>query len=1418
MPKKREREEQPGKAAKRAKFRHEVDEERMSDDVDTLLKGIALDISNNEDIENLGRQLGFNLGEIQNFIKTNNRYHEVTSDGTVSMLRKWSQRVSSSSLRSDLREALMRAKLVRIAETHLPSDSSGSPSSVPASKGSTNDRVQKIQKDLRNHYIKMYSSVRTSSLYWKSSMELDEIYTNLVMLPNDNSDEGRPIKYDDFIELLEQIDTKRGIRKRIAISGEAGVGKTTFLAKLALDWALGRCLQTIDLLFLIHLREIEESKIFSHTIMNKLSDDLKCNWVEVDEYIRTNQQKVLILYDGLDEYGQDITVEASIDVTPAVIRGEKFKNSRVIVTTRPWKADRIRSDEKLKKQYTFVKIVGFKPSDVSCYISKVFQNNEEARESLTRLMTEKDSLVAQHMAPYPIYCSMLCFIWRNEGSRSVIQELKTFSKLFDRLILLLNEHYAGKVTDQEDQQKKLEQGNVCLQNFGKDALYSLLRNELVFRETDLTTSKIDLQTACDIGVLTREKRFVPRWENKKTTKLVVEYRIPHKLFHEYLAGIHLAWLYENNPAEFNQLKKQLIDDYQGYRYLLYFTAAQRLDASERSDKCDLADKDDSPASAALLAGRGICSLPNLRSMELHGVQLHDAFYTAMASMASQSKICGPAISPATSEAYAKSICTMPNLQTLELLNVNIADDFFFALCRSAAGSKLQSIRHWERNDMSPAASEAYAKSICTMPNLQTLKLEVVKIADDFFLALCTSAEGAKLQSIIHREGPAISPSASEAYAKSICTMPNLETLELFDVKIAVDFFFALDTSAVGAKLQSITHRAGPDISAAASEAYAKSICTMPNLETLRLVNVKIADDFFFALDTSAAGAKLQSITHHAGPDISPAASEAYAKSICTMPNLETLELFDVKIADDFFLGLDTSAAGAKLQSITHRAGPDISPAASEAYAKSICTMPNLETLQLYDVKIADDFFLALVPSATGAKLQSITHRAGPDISPAASDAYAMSICTMPNLETLRLVNVKIADDFFFALDTSAAGAKLQSITHQEGPDTSPAASEAYAKSICTMPNLETLRLVNVKIADDFFFALDTSAAGAKLQSITHQEGPDTSPAASEAYAKSICTMPNLETLRLVNVKIADDFFFALDTSAAGAKLQSITHRAGPAISPAASEAYAKSICTMPNLETLELFDVKIADDFFFALDTSAAGAKLQSIEHWEGPAISPAASEAYAKSICTMPNLETLRLVNVKIADDFFFALDTSAAGAKLQSIVHQEGPDISPAASESYAKSICTMPNLKTLELVNVKIADDFFLALRTSAAGAKLQSIVHQEGPDISPAASVSYAKSVCTMPNLETLELVNVKIADDFFLVLITSAAGAKLQSIQHKEGPAISPTASKNYAKSICTMPSLQRLQLHNVKIADNFFFALDTSAVGAKVDI
>ncbi|XP_071481943.1 uncharacterized protein [Diadema antillarum] len=759
---------------------------------------------------------------------------------------------------------------------------------------------------------------------------------------------------------------------------------------------------------------------------------------------------------------------------------------------------------------------------------------------------------------------------------------------------------------------------------------------------------------------------------------------------------------------------------------------------------------------------------------------------------------------------------MPNLTTLELRAVNIADGFFLALNTSASEARLELIKHSGGPDISAAASEAYAKSICTMPNLKTLELEGVNIADGFFLALKTSASEARLELIKHSGGPDISAAASEAYAKSICTMPNLKTLELRAVNIADGFFLALKTSASEARLELIKHSGGPDISAAASEAYAKSICTMPNLTTLELRAVNIADGFFLALKTSASEARLDLIRHSGGPDISAAASEAYAKSICTMPNLTTLELRAVNIADGFFLALNTSASEARLELIRHSGGPDISAAASEAYAKSICTMPNLKTLELEGVNIADGFFLALKTSASEARLGLIRHSGGPDISAAGSEAYAKSICTMPNLKTLELEGVNIADGFFLALKTSASEARLGLIRHSGGPDISAAGSEAYAKSICTMPNLKTLELEGVNIADGFFLALKTSASEARLELIKHSGGPDISAAASEAYAKSICTMPNLNTLVLRADNIPDGFFLALKTSASEARLELIKHYGRLDISAAASEAYVKSICTMPNLRTLELQDVNIADGFFLALETSASEARLESIKHSGGPDISAAASEAYAKSICTMPNLKTLELEEVNIAHGFFLALKTSASEARLELIRHYGRLGISAAASEAYAKSICTMPNLKTLELEEVNIADGFFLALKTSASEARLELMKHYGRLDISAAASEAYVKSICTMPNLWTLELEEVNIADGFFLALKTSASEARLELIRHYGEFDISAAASEAYAKSICTMPNLETLELEEFKIADGFFLALKTSASEARV--
>ncbi|XP_071481940.1 uncharacterized protein [Diadema antillarum] len=438
-------------------------------------------------------------------------------------------------------------------------------------------------------------------------------------------------------------------------------------------------------------------------------------------------------------------------------------------------------------------------------------------------------------------------------------------------------------------------------------------------------------------------------------------------------------------------------------------------------------------------------------------------------------------------------------------------------------------------------------------------------------------------------------------------------------------------------------------------------------------------------------------------------------------------------------------------------------------------MPNLETLELEKFNIPDGFFLALKTSASEARLELIRHYGKLDISAAASEAYAKSICTMPNLETLELEEFKIADGFFLALKTSASEARLELIRHYGKLDISAAASEAYAKSICTMPNLETLELEKFNIPDGFFLALKTSASEARLELIRHYGKLDISAAASEAYAKSICTMPNLETLELEKFNIPDGFFLALKTSASEARLESIKHSGGLDISPAASEAYAKSICTMPNLKTLELEEVNIADGFFLALKTSASEARLESIRHCGGPFISAAALQAYAQSISTMPNLRDLELKNVIIADNISVCLTTSTltigggtsktplySTSQFLSLCQHEGSDISAATWQALVQFICAVSHLLSLERAYIghhqHQASPFLSGVKRRS-----KKELSMELATISIVGSRALAEIICTMPNLRTLELEDARITDDFYLTLAELASRTKIQRL-------------------------------------------------------
>ena len=89
-------------------------------ELDAILHKVANAIFEDEQVERLGRRLGFQKKEIKQFEKMNQKGPTVTAEGTKKMLQKWAKRKSMVDALPALQAALRDAGLVQIAEIHTP--------------------------------------------------------------------------------------------------------------------------------------------------------------------------------------------------------------------------------------------------------------------------------------------------------------------------------------------------------------------------------------------------------------------------------------------------------------------------------------------------------------------------------------------------------------------------------------------------------------------------------------------------------------------------------------------------------------------------------------------------------------------------------------------------------------------------------------------------------------------------------------------------------------------------------------------------------------------------------------------------------------------------------------------------------------------------------------------------------------------------------------------------------------------------------------------------------------------------------------------------------------------------------------------------------------------------------------------------
>ncbi|XP_071508695.1 uncharacterized protein [Diadema antillarum] len=363
----------------------------------------------------------------------------------------------------------------------------------------TQEQIQQCKEELKEYYRVSRSKVMVDPLNFMERVELDDIYTNLSII-NQSSTHKTQITYDDLLVFLK--NNKEGyVSKRLLIQGEGGVGKTTFCAKIAWDWCQGRILQDLDMVLLIPLRDIKNAISIGGIVKTYLSHSNTATKTKIDDYISRNLSRILIIFDGFDEFDEKLSETSSSEII-RILRREQYNSCKVIVTTRPWRTNEFMTDKSLAETYTFVNVEGFNEENVSTYIMRYFRIREKNNlaENLISFMQEND-VFQSNMAPFPIYCAMLCLMWNDfsEERRRELQKLHTFSQIFGEMISFLKQHYASKICVNLQNQnvvEHLKEAGRAIQEISEIALEGLFQKKLSFPEEQFRECHDTMVTCC----------------------------------------------------------------------------------------------------------------------------------------------------------------------------------------------------------------------------------------------------------------------------------------------------------------------------------------------------------------------------------------------------------------------------------------------------------------------------------------------------------------------------------------------------------------------------------------------------------------------------------------------------------------------------------------------------------------------------------------------------------------------------------------------------------------------------------------------------------------------------------------------------------------------------------------------------------